>query len=150
MTDIKSAESRSKNMAAIRSTDTSPEIYIRRLLFSKGYRYRKNVSYVPGHPDLFLRKFNTAVFIHGCFWHHHKDCKYAYMPKSRTEYWQKKFDRNIARDAEVQAELEEQGIRCLVIWECTVKAMIKDKMVETSVITEAEEFLQWGGVYLEL
>lgn len=150
MTDIKSAKDRSRNMAAIRSKDTTPEVYIRKLLFSRKYRYRKNVSYTPGHPDLFLRKFNLAVFVHGCFWHRHRDCKYAYMPRSREDFWQKKFDQNIVRDAEVLKELDEQGIRCLIIWECTIKAMRKDKEVEESVMTTIDDFIQCGGEYLEI
>ena len=85
--DIKSAEDRSRNMAAIRSKDTKPEIFFRKLLFANGFRYRKNVNYVPGHPDLYLAKYHTAIFVHGCFWHRHKGCKYAYMPKSRQEFW---------------------------------------------------------------
>lgn len=78
--DIVTPEQRSKNMAAIRSKDTKPEVYFCKLLFAKGYRYSLNSKRVPGHPDIYLRKYNTAVFIHGCFWHRHKDCKYAYMP----------------------------------------------------------------------
>jgi len=98
MADIKSPEERSLNMSKIRSKDTKPEVWFRKKLFERGYRYRKHVSYIPGHPDLWLAKYNTAIFVHGCFWHRHSNCKYAYMPKSRTEYWQEKFDRNIKRD----------------------------------------------------
>ena len=91
MADIVSPERRSKNMSAIRSKDTKPEIYLRKLLFAEGYRYRIAEKSIPGHPDMFLRKYNTAIFVHGCFWHRHQGCKYAYMPKSRVEFWQKKF-----------------------------------------------------------
>ena len=150
MTDTKTLEDRSRNMAAIRSKDTTPEIYIRKLLFSKGHRYRKNVNYIPGHPDLYLKKFNIAIFVNGCFWHRHKDCKYAYMPKSREEYWKTKFERNIMRDAEVQKELEKKHIRCLVIWECTVKTMMKDKAVEEFLLEELDSFIQYGGEFLEI
>ena len=102
MEDIVSVEQRSRNMAAIRSRDTKPEVYLRKLLFVKGYRYRIADKTVPGHPDIFLRKYNTAIFVHGCFWHRHQNCKYAYTPKSRVEFWQKKFDDNVKRDEIVQ------------------------------------------------
>ena len=82
MADIVSPEQRSKNMAAIRSKNTKPEVYLRKLLFAQGFRYRIAAKNVPGHPDMFLRKYNTAIFVHGCFWHHHKGCRYAYNPKS--------------------------------------------------------------------
>ena len=97
MADIKSVEARSKNMAAIKSRDTGPELYLRKMLFSKGYRYRLGEKHIPGHPDLWLKKYNTAIFIHGCFWHRHTGCKEAYMPKSRVEFWQKKFERNVKK-----------------------------------------------------
>lgn len=87
--DIKSQEERSKNMEAIRSKNTKPEVYFRKLLFAKGYRYSLNSKNVPGHPDIYLRKYNTAIFIHGCFWHRHEGCRYSYMPKSRVEFWEK-------------------------------------------------------------
>ena len=100
MADIKSPEERSRNMAKIRSRDTKPEEYVRKLLFGQGYRYRKNVSNVPGHPDAWMAKHNAAVFVHGCFWHRHEGCKYAYTPKSHTDFWQNKFLKNIQRDIE--------------------------------------------------
>ena len=103
MADIVSPEKRSQNMSAIRSKDTKPEVYLRKLLFAQGYRYRIADKSVPGHPDIFLRKYNTAIFVNGCFWHRHPDCKYAYTPKSRVEFWQKKFDDNVQRDAVVKA-----------------------------------------------
>ena len=89
MTDIKSPEERSRNMAAIRSKDTKPEVYLRKLLFAQGYRYRKNYKKIPGHPDIYLPKYRTAIFVHGCFWHRHQGCKYAYMPYSNIEFWKK-------------------------------------------------------------
>lgn len=124
--DIKSPEERSRNMAAIHSKNTKPEVWFRKQLFAKGYRYSLNTNKVPGHPDIYLRKYNTAIFVHGCFWHRHPGCKYAYMPKSRVEFWQKKFETNVKRDQEVQKELYNQGIKCLIIWECTIKKMKKD------------------------
>ena len=124
--DIKSPEERSRNMAAIHSKNTKPEVWFRKQLFAKGYRYSLNTNKVPGHPDIYLRKYNTAIFVHGCFWHRHLGCKYAYMPKSRVEFWKKKFETNVKRDQEVQKELYNQGIKCLIIWVCTIKKMKKD------------------------
>ena len=97
--DIVTPEQRSKNMAAIRSKNTKPEVYFRKLLFAKGYRYSLNSKRIPGHPDIYLKKYNTTVFVHGCFWHRHAGCRFSYMPKSRIEFWQKKFEANQKRDS---------------------------------------------------
>ena len=113
--DIVTPEQRSKNMAAIRSKDTKTEVYFRKLLFAKGYRYSLNSKTVPGHPDIYLRKYNMAVFIHGCFWHRHASCRFSYMPKSRIEFWQKKFEANQKRDAVVKKELYDRKIKCVII-----------------------------------
>lgn len=142
MADIVSPEQRSKNMAAIRSKNTKPEVYLRKLLFAKGYRYRIADKNIPGHPDMFLRKYNTAIFVHGCFWHRHQGCKYAYMPKSRVEFWQKKFDDNIRRDAVVRDELQQQDIKRLIVWECTIKQMVKDSVVEETILSQIESFVK--------
>ena len=150
MADIKSRKERSKNMAAIKGKDTKPERYICHELFKRGYRYRKNVSYIEGHPDLFLRKYNTAIFIHGCFWHRHKGCKYTYTPKSRTEFWGQKFEANIKRDRDVQTILREKKIKCLLIWECTVKAMVKDSNFNEEIIKKVLTFLNSDELFLEL
>ncbi len=148
--DIKSPEERSRNMAAIQSKNTKPEIYFRKLLFAKGYRYSLNSKKVPGHPDIYLRKYNTAIFIHGCFWHRHSGCQYAYMPKSRVEFWQKKFETNIRRDYVVKTELQNEGVRCMVVWECTVKQMKKDREACERYLKIAETFLKNTDLYLEL
>lgn len=148
--DIKSPEERSKNMSAIRSKNTVPEIYFRKLLFARGYRYSLNSAKVPGHPDIYLRKYNTAIFIHGCFWHRHPGCKYAYMPKSRVEFWQKKFESNIKRDGVVRAELQERGIKCLLVWECTVKRMARKREESEECLRKVEYFLGTEELFLEL
>lgn len=150
MTDIKSKESRSQNMSAIRSKNTSPEVYLRKIMFSRGYRYRNNVSNIMGHPDIYLSKYNTAIFINGCFWHRHNNCKYAYMPKSRVEFWNKKFNDNVNRDLKVKEELEKEGIKCLVIWECTIKRMKKEEKVKLAVIESIEQFLMCDDIYKEI
>ena len=150
MADIVSPEQRSKNMAAIRSKNTKPEIYLRKLLFAKGYRYRIAEKTVPGHPDIFLRKHNTAVFVHGCFWHRHPECKYAYMPKSRVDFWNKKFENNVSRDAVVRNELLARRIKCLAVWECTVKKMIKSQEFRECTINEIIDFLVSDDLRLDL
>lgn len=148
--DIKSPEERSKNMAAIHSKNTKPEIYLRKLLFARGYRYGVNSKSVPGHPDIYMKKYNTAIFVHGCFWHRHEGCKYAYMPKSRIEFWQKKFDANIKRDECVRKELASKKIKVSIVWECTIKRMKKDKKTEEEVISLIEKFLLSSEFELEI
>ncbi len=148
--DIKSPEERSRNMAAIRSKDTRPEIYFRKLLFAQGYRYSLNSKKIPGHPYIYLRKYNTAIFIHGCFWHRHSGCKYAYMPKSRVEFWQKKFKANVKRDYIVRMELQDKGIKCLVVWECTVKKMKRNSVNCEKYLKETEDFLENDEMFLEI
>lgn len=136
-------------MAAIHSRDTKPELYFRKLLFARGYRYRIAVKNVPGHPDLFLRKYNAAIFIHGCFWHRHPGCPFAYMPKSRVDFWEKKFTDNMKRDREVKERLRAAHIRCLVVWECTIKQMKRDEAFRESVLKQAEIFLHSEAAYGE-
>lgn len=145
MADILTPEKRSQNMAAIKSRDTKPEVYLRKLLFSRGYRYRIAEKSIPGHPDIFLRKYNTAIFVHGCFWHRHPGCKYAYTPKSRIEFWQKKFDDNIKRDAVVMRELQERGIKRIIIWECVIRRMQEDTTYKSDVIKKIEDFMFSGN-----
>ena len=147
--DIKSPEERSKNMAAIHSKNTKPEIYLRKLLFARGYRYGVNSKSVPGHPDIYMKKYNTAIFVHGCFWHRHEGCKYAYMPKSRIEFWQKKFDANIKRDECVRKELMRKKVKVVIVWECTIKKMKKDEEFREDKLHQLEEYLQ-NAAFLRL
>ena len=123
MADTHSKEVRSKNMSHIRSTNSKPEETVRRYLFSKGLRYRKNVRRLPGCPDIVLPKYRTVIFVNGCFWHKH-DCGRFVWPSSNEEYWHQKISRNIERDAENQKLLMEQGWRVLVIWECQLKKKV--------------------------
>lgn len=148
--DIKSPEERSKNMSAIHSKNTKPEVYFRKLLFAQGYRYSLNSRRIPGHPDIYLRKYNTAVFVHGCFWHRHPGCQYAYMPKSRVEFWQEKFEANVKRDAAVRMELQDKGIKCLIVWECTVKRMKNNLADCEKYLKEIEELLEGNQMFLEI
>ena len=136
-------------MSAIKSKNTKPEVYFRKALFRRGIRYRNNVSHVFGHPDMFLARYNTAIFIHGCFWHRHPGCKFAYTPKSNIAFWNKKFSENIARDANVKAGLRSSGIKCLVVWECTVKQMQKDSARENEICNKVLDFLSSEELYQE-
>ena len=104
-----SPEQRHRNMAAIHSINTKPEIVVRKYLWSRGFRYRLNSRRLPGHPDLVLRKYRTCIFVNGCFWHGHKGCKFYRIPKSNVEYWTKKITRNKERDREEQQQLAKMG-----------------------------------------
>lgn len=150
MSDILTPEERSRNMSAIHSKNTRPEIYFRKLLFSMGYRYRIADKSVSGHPDIFLRKYNTAIFVHGCYWHRHPGCKYAYMPKSRVDFWNKKFSDNIRRDAIVKSELNACGIKCLIVWECTIKKMQRDDKFQHNTLSQIREFLSSATCCFEI
>lgn len=107
-------------MSRIKGKDTSIEIRVRKWLYHHGYRCRKNVSALPGKPDIVLNSYNTVIFIHGCFWHRHPNCKDATMPKTRTEFWKTKFERNVSNDNKNKEELEKRGYLVLVLWECDI------------------------------
>ena len=121
MDDKLDATSRSRNMSAIRSRDTKPEIALRSALHAKGFRFRLYDKRLAGRPDLVLPKYGAVVFVHGCFWHQHDGCRYAATPKTRTEFWQQKFNRNLIRDRLVSSELLATGWRVAVIWECALR-----------------------------
>lgn len=120
MADNHTREVRSRNMSHIRSTNSKPEENVRKYLFSKGFRYRKNDKRYPGKPDIVLPKYRTVIFINGCFWHKH-DCPRFVWPSSNEEYWRIKISRNVERDMQVQSFLRKQGWNVLVIWECQLK-----------------------------
>ncbi len=120
--DIISKEKRSWVMSRIRGRDTKPEILVRSILHRMGYRFRLHRSDLPGRPDIVLPRHRTAVFVHGCFWHRHSGCRYAYEPKSRKRFWQKKFLQNIGRDRSVQRELELLGWHVVIVWECETRS----------------------------
>ena len=121
MSDIHSKETRSYNMSRIKGKDTKPEVLVRKYLFSKGLRFRKNDRRYPGTPDIVLPKYNTVVFVHGCFWHLHPGCKYAVLPSSNVEFWEKKLYGNRSRDKQNQDKLTAMGWNVIVVWECQLK-----------------------------
>ena len=126
MADTISKEHRSWNMSRIRSKDTTPEKAVRSVLHRVGYRFTVNGPknrLLPGKPDIVLPKYNTVIFVHGCFWHRHKGCKDASVPKTRTDWWLKKLDGNVARDRRNQSLLKKAGWRIIVVWECESKQL---------------------------
>lgn len=122
-------EQRHRNMSSIRSTNTKPEEMVRKWLFSKGFRYRKNVKDLPGKPDIVLPKYKTVIFVNGCFWHKH-DCSRFVWPASNQDYWIPKIKRNVERDRLNIRLLEEQGWKVIVIWECEVKRKVIQKTMQ--------------------
>ncbi len=128
MADSLTKEKRSWNMSRIRGKDTKIEVKVRKYLFSKGFRYRKNVTTLPGKPDIVLPKYKTAIFVHGCYWHRHPGCKYAYMPKTNVEFWEKKFSENIANDEKNRLKLETSGWTVITLWECDIKRDFESTM----------------------
>lgn len=121
MTDVHSVRVRSYNMSRIRSKDTKPEILVRKFLHKNGFRYRLHVKDMPGKPDIVLKKYKTVVFVQGCFWHGHENCKLFVMPKSNTDYWTKKIQANIDKDLHSAQLLKEQGWNVVKVWECQLK-----------------------------
>ena len=128
MSDKLTPEKRSWNMSRIKGKDTKIEVEVRKYLFSKGYRFRKNDKRYPGKPDIVLPKYHVAIFVHGCFWHRHEGCKDATTPKTRTEFWLEKFDKNIKNDQIKQEKLRELGWKVIVIWECELKRSFQETM----------------------
>lgn len=118
--DIFTSEKRSWNMSRIKGKDTAIEVKVRKYLFSLGFRYRKNDKRLPGKPDIVLPKYHTVIFVHGCFWHRHFGCKYATMPKTRVEFWQSKFERNVENDCIHREQLESAGWNVISLWECDI------------------------------
>lgn len=112
---------RSRNMAAIRGRDTTPELKVRSLLHHLGYRFRLHRRDLPGSPDVVLPRYRTVVFVHGCFWHRHPDCRYATTPMNRAEFWARKFEQNVERDRRQQEQLITMGWRVMVVWECELR-----------------------------
>lgn len=128
MADVHEPEVRSYNMSRIRSKDTKPELIVRKHIHSQGLRFRLHDKTLPGKPDIVLKKYKTVIFVHGCFWHGHEGCKYFVVPKTRTDWWINKIERNKQLDAENYKKLEMQRLKVLVIFECD---LIKEKRNNT-------------------
>ena len=128
--DVLTPEQRHYNMSRIRAKDTKPEVLVRSFLFRRGLRFRKNDRRLPGHPDVVLPKYRTVIFVNGCFWHGHEDCRYAVMPKSNTEFWAGKIRANTERDRREVEELEKEGWKVIVIWECMLKKGLAEQTLK--------------------
>jgi DNA mismatch endonuclease (patch repair protein) len=123
---------RSEIMAKVSGKDTKPEILVRKFLFSKGFRFRKNVKELPGKPDIVLPKYKTIIFVHGCFWHGHENCEAAELPTSNIEYWTKKTSSNTTRDIQYKKRLEMSGWTVITIWECELKTVkLRNERLDT-------------------
>lgn len=145
--DVHSSTQRSRNMAAIKASNTKPELYIRKILTEECFRYRLNRKDLPGKPDIVLTKFNTVIFIHGCFWHMH-NCHLGKLPKSNISFWQDKLNSNKNRDLRNIQILKDLGWRVLVIWECAVKG--KYKFTEELLKESIKNFLFNNDQYYEI
>jgi len=128
--DVHTRALRSYNMSRIRNKDTKPEILVRRILFSRGFRYRLHVSHLPGKPDIVLPKYKTAIFVHGCFWHGHKGCKYFKIPETRKEWWLRKISKTKTLDEKNKKALVSGAWNVIEIWECQLRPANIDKCVD--------------------
>lgn len=140
--DVLTKQQRHKAMASIRSSNTKPEILVRKYLWRHGFRYRLNNPRLPGHPDIVLRKYRTCVFVNGCFWHGHEGCKYFRMPKTNTDFWEKKINRNRERDKQEQKRLADMGWHVIVIWECQLKPNKREQTLASPAFTLNHIYLQ--------
>ena len=138
MADIVDKATRSRMMSGIRGKNTRPELFIRKALHKKGFRYKLHDKRLPGKPDLVFPRYRAVILVHGCFWHGH-DCSLFKWPSTREEFWQAKIRRNREKDLEVLADLESSGWRVLVVWECAIKG--RGKLVETELLDSLERWL---------
>jgi len=130
MADTFPIPKRSEIMSRVKGKETMPEIIVRKYLFSRGLRYRKNLKTLPGTPDIVFPKYKTVVFINGCFWHGHQGCRPAHLPSTNLSYWKKKIADNIERDERKKRELENLGYKVLVVWQCQLKKKIRSDNLE--------------------
>ncbi len=140
--DIVDKKTRSKIMSKVGRKSTGPEVKLRKALFARGFRYRLNVKKLPGSPDIVLPKYRAAIFVHGCFWHRHEGCRYATMPKSRVEFWTKKFEANVARDRRNVEELLEMGWRVAIVWECALKVKGEERF--EALVNDVSRWIELG------
>lgn len=141
MVDFMTREQRSKAMSAVRATETQIEKILRSELHRRGYRFRKNVKTLPGHPDIVLPKYRCVIFVHGCFWHHHKNCKRSKLPTTRPAFWTKKIEENVRRDRRQLSRLRSDGWQVIVIWECQIKRAIREEKLLDKLTSKVEECL---------
>lgn len=131
MTDVHTKKIRSYNMSQIKAQNTKPELVVRKFLFANKYRYRLHDKTLPGKPDIVLKKLKAAIFVHGCFWHGHKGCKYFIVPKTRTQWWVNKINGNIANDKKKMKELLKLNWNVITVWECKIKPPQRDRTLSS-------------------
>ena len=127
MADVHDKKTRSYNMSQIKATDTKPELLVRKFLHAQGFRYKLHDKTLPGKPDIVLPKYKTVIFIHGCFWHGHSNCKYYVVPKTRTDWWMNKINTNSSNDVKAIKDLKKDSWKIITVWECRLKAGKKEK-----------------------
>lgn len=130
MADIVDKKTRSRMMSGIRGTNTKPELRLRKALHAAGFRFRINVRSLPGTPDIVLPKWNTAIQVHGCYWHRHPGCSKATTPSSNVAFWKEKFETNIKRDSRALADLHDLGWRTAIVWECAIAPHVGEELIE--------------------
>jgi DNA mismatch endonuclease (patch repair protein) len=130
MTDVHTRATRSYNMSRIKAKDTKPEMKVRRFLHSQGFRYKLHDKTLPGKPDLVLPRFKTVIFIHGCFWHGHESCRYFVVPKTKTDWWLAKIGGNKANDEKAVTQLQKDGWKIIIVWECDLRPDKLDKTLQ--------------------
>lgn len=135
MADVHDRKTRSYNMSRIRNKNTKPEELVRKYLFAQGFRYRKNDIRLPGKPDIVLPKYKTVIFVNGCFWHGHEDCKYFVWPENNADFWREKINGNIQRDLHNKQMLADQGWNIITIWECELKKATLQSTLDGLVVT---------------
>lgn len=139
MSDIFSKKKRSEIMSKIRATETKPEKIVRKFLFSQGFRFRKNSTSLPGKPDIVLPKYKTVIFIHGCFWHGHKNCKAAKLPETRKEFWTNKIKANILRDKKVKKKILSEDYNVITVWQCQLKSKARQEKALTDIVNKLQQ-----------
>ncbi len=135
MPDRMTPDQRHRCMQSIRGKDTKPEMIVRRYLHAHGFRYRLHHGRLPGHPDLVLRQYRTCIFVNGCFWHGHEGCRYYTVPKTNTDFWMSKVERNRERDEEELARLKAMGWNTVIIWECQLKPAVRERTLRSLAYT---------------
>ena len=148
MTDVMTPEQRRRCMQHIRSRNTKPEILVRKYLFAAGLRFRKNVRRLPGTPDIVLKKYKTVIFINGCFWHGHAGCDLFRLPKTNTDFWRSKIERNRARDARINLQLRDMGWNVIQIWECQLRPKHREATLESLLYTLNHILLMNYGAHI--
>lgn len=134
MADVHSKETRSYNMSCIKGKDTKPEMLVRKFLHAQGFRYKLHDKTLPGKPDIVLPKYKTVIFVHGCFWHGHKNCKFFIVPKTRTDWWLQKINGNIANNEKAISALQKGGWKIITVWECDLKPKKLEKALHSLLV----------------